>query len=185
MATKKTIQSKAPSRRSTKGLSAPGPQVPLFPHDVKGPKWNAERRAAFLGELSRGCSVGRAAFVAGISYKHAYFLRNTDPEFAADWDDAVEQGTDAIEDEARRRAVEGVQKPDYYQGEVVGYTTHYSDNILLSMLAARRPHKWKRGDVNISVSEPVSGIRRKIITPDGVDITDQVEDAEVVDGTGD
>jgi hypothetical protein len=32
---------------------------------------------------------------------------------------------DAIEAEMRRRAIEGVQKPVFYKGEVCGYMTEY------------------------------------------------------------
>ena len=34
-----------------------------------------------------------------------YELRGRDEQFKADWDDAVEQGTDALEDAAVQRAI--------------------------------------------------------------------------------
>jgi len=46
------------------------------------------------------------------------------------------------EDEADRRAIEGVQKPVYQQKELVGYVTEYSDNLLITQLKAGNPEKY-------------------------------------------
>jgi hypothetical protein len=47
-----------------------------------------------------------------------------------------------MEDEAVRRAVEGVDRPIYYRGAVCGYVTEYSDDLLIRMLKARRKDKY-------------------------------------------
>jgi hypothetical protein len=36
------------------------------------------------------------------------------------WHDAVEAGTDALEDEVLRRAKDGVDEPRFYEGQVCG-----------------------------------------------------------------
>ena len=63
--------------------------------------------------------------------------------FAAEWEDAVESGTDLMEDEMRRRAVEGVDEPKFHDGQICGYARRYSDTLLIFMLKARRPEKFK------------------------------------------
>jgi hypothetical protein len=75
--------------------------------------------ATFLERLAEGFSVGGAAQAAGFDRVTAYRWRAADPEFAAAWDAARETGSDALEDEARRRACEGVQKLVLHQGKPV------------------------------------------------------------------
>jgi hypothetical protein len=60
-------------------------------------------------------SLRHAAFDRRTAYAH----RLADPEFAADWDDALEASIDDLEGEARRRAMEGVAEPVVSMGRVV------------------------------------------------------------------
>ena len=52
-----------------------------------------------------------AIAVAGSSRTRVYELRKADPAFATAWDEAEEAAVDRLEDEARRRAVEGIPEP--------------------------------------------------------------------------
>jgi hypothetical protein len=45
-------------------------------------------------------------------------------------------------DEAHRRAVEGSQKPVFHRGEVCGYVTEYSDQLLAMLLKADDPDRF-------------------------------------------
>ena len=69
------------------------------------------RQQRFIKALSKTGSVTKAAALAGTSRTRVYELRNRDPAFAAAWEDAEEVAADRLEDEARRRAVEGVTEP--------------------------------------------------------------------------
>ena len=53
--------------------------------------------------------MSTAAAVAGTSRTRVYELRKADPAFASAWEEAEEIATDRLEDEARRRALEGCQ----------------------------------------------------------------------------
>lgn len=64
-------------------------------------------------------------------------------DFAAQWDEAIETAIDALEHEARRRAVKGVDEPVFYQGNVCGVVTRYSDTLLIQLLKAHRPEKYR------------------------------------------
>ena len=97
----------------------------------------------FLGELRDGKSVTAACKAAGISRSAAYDWRNDDAAFGKTWDEALEAGTDRLEDEAHRRAVEGVERPVFQQGRQVGSVREYSDTLLLALLKARRPERFK------------------------------------------
>ena len=55
-------------------------------------------------------------------------------------DEAVAEGIDLLEEEARRRAVDGVNKrPIYHRGVQVGEIAQYSDKLLIFLLERRRP----------------------------------------------
>jgi hypothetical protein len=103
-----------------------------------------EVRDMFLSLLREGRSPSAAARGSGVTYPAVKRWRQTDPDFAVLWDDAVDEGTDGLEDEARRRAVDGVAKPVYYKGEKIDETREYSDGLLTTLLQARRPWKFKR-----------------------------------------
>jgi hypothetical protein len=97
----------------------------------------------FLACLRRTGNVTQAAQEAGISRQSCYRLRDSDPEFAELWDQAEITGCDMLEAEARRRAVEGVDKPVFYRGEQCGTVKEYSDTLLIVLLKAHRPEKYR------------------------------------------
>ncbi|WP_262694463.1 hypothetical protein [Kordiimonas aquimaris] len=96
----------------------------------------------FLQSLTSGCSVRQAAEAAGVPHDVPHSWRERDTIFATAWVIAEEAGTDIIEEEAFRRAVNGVQKPVYRSGEVVGHVADYSDTMLMFLLKARRPDRY-------------------------------------------
>lgn len=103
-----------------------------------------KKRAAFLTSLiETGGNVSRACEAAGIARQRVYEWRSADADFAAAWDEAVEAGTDELEEEARRRAYEGVDEPVFYQGETCGTVRKYSDTLLIFLLKGRRPDKYR------------------------------------------
>lgn len=103
-----------------------------------------KKEAAFLEALSiNGGNVARACARARFSRNAAYQWRADKPEFAAKWDRAVEIGTDALEDEALRRAHDGTERPVFQKGVCVGHVREYSDTLLIFMLKARRPERFK------------------------------------------
>ena len=87
----------------------------------------------------------------GITRKTAYKLRQRLPDLAERWAEAIEAGTDYLEDEARRRAAEGVSKPVFYQGEQCGSVQEFSDTLLIFLLKGRRPEKF-RDNINLDVN---------------------------------
>jgi hypothetical protein len=109
-------------------------------------KLTRARQECFLKALSDSGSVTTAAAVAGTSRTRVYELRKADPAFASAWEDAEEMAADRLEDEARRRAVEGVAEPLVSAGKLVRddngqpvMVQRYSDNLLMALLKARRP----------------------------------------------
>src|SRR5215472_284108 len=100
----------------------------------------------FVRALSETGSVSKAAALARTSRTRVYELRKVDPAFAAAWEEAEEIAADALEAEARRRAVEGTQEPLVSAGKLVRdddgqpiAVRRYSDNLLLALLKTHRP----------------------------------------------
>ena len=100
-------------------------------------------RDAFLDALRQGLSVTAACKAAPMGLRTAYNLRSSDEAFKAAWDAAIEEGTDRLEDEARRRAFEGIEAPLVSAGKLVATTRRYSDRLLIFLLKSRRPEKYR------------------------------------------
>ncbi len=118
---------------------------------MKRLKLTKERRERFLQALADTGSVTAAINIAGTSRTRVYELRKADPAFASGWQEAEEIATDRLEDEARRRAVEGVAEPLVSAGKLVRdddgqpiAVRRYSDNLLLALLKAHRPPRRER-----------------------------------------
>jgi hypothetical protein len=101
-----------------------------------------EKDAKFLDALTNGASISCAAKAAGYGRASVYEWRSADADFAAAWDEALDTGTDLLEDEALRRAKEGVDEPRFYEGEICGHVRKYSDTLTIFLLKARRPEKY-------------------------------------------
>lgn len=96
-----------------------------------------DKKQAFLAVLRNGDSVTRAAEATKVARQHWYIVRNSDPIFAQAWDDAVEAGTDLLEDVAKDRAIEK------------------SDFLMALMLKARRREKYSdRYETKAEISGP-------------------------------
>lgn len=80
-------------------------------------KLTPEKLTAFCAALAETCNVGKAAKAVGISRYTAYLWRQAMPDFEAAWDNALKAGLLALEDEAHRRAFEGVEDPLTHQGQ--------------------------------------------------------------------
>lgn len=109
----------------------------------------------FLEVLGKTANVTEAARSAGIGRMTAYDWRAADEAFAKAWDDALEVSVDALEAEARRRAVEGWEEPVFQGGKDVGTIRRYSDRMLEILLKGHRP-KFRENQ-RIEVSGPNGG----------------------------
>jgi hypothetical protein len=142
--------------------------------------------AAFIYSLRAGLSVSHAARLSGFARRTWYDRRAADPDLAAAWDDACEEGADRLEDEALRRAVEGVRtekivtsqgralKDD--DGEYVkDVTIAYSDTLLIFLLKGRRPEKYAdRHKVNVQIKQEAERLAASL----GLDAADVLAEAE-------
>lgn len=155
MAAKKRKAAKPARRNSTPKKAAP---------KSKGPVWERAFLAAFrdTGNVRLSCDAAR------VDRATAYARRQTHPGFAAAWDAAREDAADRLEEEARRRAYDGVDEPVFGSlgagsgsGEV-GTVRKYSDTLLIFLLKGARPEKYREhhrhehvGSVRLELTEEI------------------------------
>lgn len=99
----------------------------------------------FIGALMEGMSITNAAHEAGVHITMPYKRRQHDEEFRRSWEEAAVIGTELLEQEAQRRAFHGTIKPVFQKGECVGHVREYSDALMMMLLKARRPEKYREG----------------------------------------
>ncbi len=100
-------------------------------------------------------------------------MRESDPAFAKDYDEALEEAADLLEAEAWRRALEGVPQPllragqPVFDAEGVPITVRrYSDPLLVMLLRGCKPEKFQRRiGPSVIAPDPSAGIR-EIATDD-------------------
>jgi hypothetical protein len=102
------------------------------------------RLAEFFRHLARTASVSTACEKTGLRRSSVYWLRNNDPAFAARWTEALDLGVEQLQDNAMKRAIDGVERPVWRGGEKVGSVTHYDNRLLQFLLKAHRPQVYDR-----------------------------------------
>lgn len=122
---------------------------------------------AFIEHL-RATGLERSACVAArVSYRHMRDYKDSCIEFQDAYDDAINEAHDALEREARRRAVDGIEKGIYYQGALVAYEQQYSDTLLTTLLKAKRPDEFaERKQITGRNGAPLQ-IAVRAFNPDG------------------
>lgn len=121
-----------------------------------GPLTDQERET-FLAALREGSTAKAAAEEAGRERRRFYELRENDEQFAADWKEAWVEGTDVLEAEARRRAVDGVVERERFSdtGQLLERVTKYSDTLLIFLLKSRDPARFNRFEITGAGGKPV------------------------------
>jgi hypothetical protein len=100
-------------------------------------------KARFLREFSRCGNVLRSAAAAKVGRRTIYDWLKVDEPFKGLYAEAHEDALDALEEEARRRAVDGVLEPVFQGGEQVGRIRKYSDTLLITLLKGKRPETFR------------------------------------------
>lgn len=89
-----------------------------------------------------------------------------DPLFAQAFTAAKISFAESLEQEAHRRAVIGVRKPVYYKGEEVGATQEFSDQLLITLLKANLPDKYReRIDLSVDVHAEIRRMAAEMGVP--------------------
>jgi len=151
---------KARSARSThKKKTQPPPKAPRSRNRKDGteeathaaqpaepaPKLKTGEAKACVLELyaSGDLTIEQACKRAGYSRAvNQYWLKN-DEAYAADFAEAKAARVEVLEDEAYRRAKTGTEKPVFYLGRECGRIAEHSDTLLIFLLKAANPAKYR------------------------------------------
>lgn len=121
---------------------------------------------AFIDALRNAGNVSEACRLSEIGRATAYQMRENDPAFAAEWDEALQIAMDSLELEAWRRGRDGY---DEYvtckdglvldkEGKPV-LQRRYSDGLLTTLLKAHRPEKYRdRSTVDMNVNTDIAAL---------------------------
>lgn len=132
----------------------------FLPHrrERKNARVSDDEKREFIRVLCETGNVTESARAIGVQPQVMYRIKDRDEEFREAWDLALDEGTDALEAEARRRAVEGVDRPIYQRGELVGYERQYSDQLLIRLLEAHKPEKYRHRAEQRLVEDPLQNV---------------------------
>lgn len=111
-----------------------------FRHDG----WTPERQERFIEALAATGCVEDAARAVGKSVSSAYALktRAEAQPFRLAWEAALEVGIKRLSEAALSRAIHGVPRPIYYQGQHVGERRHYDERLTMFLLRYRDPARY-------------------------------------------
>ena len=128
------------------------------------------QQRAFLAAYAEIGNVTRTAAIAGISREAHYDWKAEDEDYARAFERARLRAVDTFEDEARRRAVDGYDQPQFYPGEPCGQVRKYSDTLLALLLKGAKPRVYRE-----NVSAEISGPEGKPLAVE-VDLSGLTED---------
>ena len=117
--------------------------------------------------------IGRVDFACkrvGLPKTTFYHWLRTDAEFKEAYSNSNEIVVGLMEDEAKRRGIEGVEEPVFYKGVECGTIRRYSDQLLITLLKAHAPEKYRnniQADIT-SKGESISKIIIEDVTGDSV-----------------
>jgi len=105
----------------------------------------------YLAALPKLMVVSAALKAAGVGMGVLARWREQDGAFLVRETEARSAIADTLEAEAIRRAFKGVRKPVYQGGLLAGYVTEYSDQLLVLLLKAVRPERFReRSEVTLT-----------------------------------
>ncbi len=116
----------------------------------------ATSRRRFLKAFRECASITKAAKIANVDRGAHYDWMRALPEYPALFAQAQEEAAQWMEDEATRRASEGILQAEWYQGKAVGTKRVFSDGLMMFLLRGLMPMKY-RPAASIEVTGPGGG----------------------------
>lgn len=103
--------------------------------------WTPQKQHDFILALAACACVVEAAASVGMTAKSAYRLRARPDAsaFRQAWDIALDFAIRRLGEQALSRALNGVTRPIFYQGEQVGERVHYDERLTMFLLRTRDP----------------------------------------------
>lgn len=146
----------------------------------------AAAKVRAIDAMADTCRVGHAAAAAGVTRRTLNQWLLDDPAFAAEFRMAERVGVTVLEDEAKRRAFEGVEEPVVFQGQFTPMVDaqgnvivdglgrprfltvrKFSDSLVALLLKAHDPEKYAERskvsmDGNVTVANALLAARKRV-----------------------
>jgi len=103
-------------------------------------------------------AIDRTLRLCHIRKKDFYLALKKYPKFKSEYEKTRDYAIEIAVDECIRRAVEGILKPIFYQGKLVGAEKVYSDYLLCKLLAAYRSNWRYPKEVEVLASIPYNPV---------------------------
>ena len=122
-------------------LPKPFTPVPVRP---RSDGWSPEKQIDFIEALAESGCVEEACGRVGMSPQSAYALRRrVDAQsFRIAWDTALDYAVRRLSDAAYSRALNGVVRPVFYQGEQIGERRYFDERLTMFLLRYRDPQRY-------------------------------------------
>ena len=106
--------------------------------------WTADKQIAFIEALAETACVEEACRRVGMSDSSAYRLRRRSCgwAFRRAWDAALDYALHRLEQAALGRALNGVARPIFRNGEQVVEWRHFDERLTMFLLRTRRPLRF-------------------------------------------
>ena len=106
--------------------------------------WTPDRQHDFVAALAASGCVAEACRAVGMTPTSAYRLpaRPDAGAFRQAWDIALDFAIRRLSDAAVSRALNGVSRPVFYQGEQIGERRHYDEKLTMFLLRYRDPTRY-------------------------------------------
>jgi len=114
------------------------------------------KQKAFLAAYVLTASITKAADAGKCDRQQHYRWLKESGAYAAAFSESKDEAAQSLEDEAVRRAHEGILEPVFYKGKPAGVIRVFSDALMLALLKAFRPDRY-RDRVSAEVSGPDGG----------------------------
>jgi hypothetical protein len=144
MSTNRFARPRAPSRRNAE----PKPDLEFDPVVMRerADGWLPERQVEFIEALAECGCVSEACERIGMSLSAAYQLRRRPDAvyFRRAWNAAVAHAIRRLSDAAMSRALHGVVRPVFYQGEQIGERRYFDERLTQFLLRHNDPVNYGR-----------------------------------------
>lgn len=117
-------------------------------------------QGAFLAAYAQTGNITAAARLAGCDPSNHRINWVKDPAYLARFQEAHEQACDMLEAEAIRRATRGTPRNIYHKDKRIDTVMEYSDSLLIQLLKANRPAKF-RENMHVTADHTVKAYGRE------------------------
>ncbi|WP_284054320.1 hypothetical protein [Stakelama marina] len=130
--------------------------------------WTPDKQREFIEALAASGCVDSACRAVGMSTAAAYNLRaRTDAQsFRCAWENALEYAVSRLSDAALSRAIHGVVRPVFYQGEQIGERRYYDERLAMFLLRYRDPVRYGAWRDSVAAErhpdQPALGLARSL-----------------------